>query len=79
MMRTQILRIVNVPENYVLNGMLALAIGMAGYTSVRHILTSSDITLDKDARDHGDGIASNPRYAEKAKYYNGGLYGWITR
>lgn len=75
----QVSRIVKAKENYVLNGMLMFGIWMGVYTGVRHVMTAPDISIDRQSRDHGDDLASNPRYTEKANSYTGGVYGWVHK
>ncbi|GBF98245.1 hypothetical protein Rsub_11065 [Raphidocelis subcapitata] len=65
-------------ENQPLYLMVSIAVGLSVYTPIRHLLTASDVALDREARDYADHMAENPRTLARARRYEGGILGFAA-
>lgn len=66
-------------ENYPLYAMLGVACGLAAYMPFRHLLTDPELMVLPATRNHSDNLASSPQYLEKAKHYERGVLGAVSR
>lgn len=63
------MRFFGLAENYPLYAMVGIACGLAVYTPIRHLTGAPDVAIDLRARNHGDNLASSPRYLERSRRY----------
>lgn len=76
---TLFMRFFGLVENYPLYAMLGIACGLATYMPMRHLLHDPELSVMPATRNHSDNLASNPRFLEKAQYYERGVLGTASR
>lgn len=73
------MRFFGLVENYPLYAMLGIASGLAVYMPFRHLMSDPELAVMPSVRNHSDNLASNPQFLEKAKHYEGGVLGAVSK